>query len=169
MSARAIGRVFTVTFWDVHWRRCVCPIVSHRLIASASLESAGAWRLWCRNLCWGGEHFLRARRHPFLDLVFAQTAFEASAKHHRTCALEAFKKALRGWVARRLQAFWQRILFAIRSSNVLVHQATSVWQPHPHTPGYVCRLCFLCRFLHLHQSQSPYWGNHNKKIAAYKT
>ena len=58
------------------------------------LHCRGAWSLGCRSLCSGGEHFLRARRHPFLELVFAQTAFEASAKHHRTCALGDFKRAL---------------------------------------------------------------------------
>ena len=76
MGAPVIGRVHTVSVWvllNVALDAPLSLIVSSLALA---LESAGAWRLWCRNPCCGGEDILRARRQiPFVDLIFAQTVF----------------------------------------------------------------------------------------------
>ena len=70
MGARVIGRVHTVSVWVLLNVALDAPLFLIVSSLALALQSAGAWRLWCRNPYCGGANLLRARRRvPLLDLV----------------------------------------------------------------------------------------------------
>ena len=66
MGARVIGRVHTVSVWVLLNVALDAPLFLIVSSLALALQSAGAWRLWCRNPYCGGANLLRARRQiPF--------------------------------------------------------------------------------------------------------